>query len=295
MMAKQLTRSRFYRIRNAGAEEIARMSEQEGYWAPEPLKAILKRIEVLNTKDPHEALSACEAVYKILPNIRNISPDLYSFTLAVHGSVIRRLGKTEAALEKYQEALTTRGLTPSARADVLARMAVAHIYLNEAGQALSRDEEALPLVDDPVPVLAVRGFIKMFTRPLEEALDDCIAVMELCRKKGRQDYSLFCSIINACNILSFESCNADPALSARLKDEIEAYRQILPTGGSNYSKVRRPRLMLSRADALLMIRDGQNEKAAQILRRSAEGLREKYPDEALDSYCPLNQASQSPR
>ncbi len=282
-----LTRFRLTRIRKAGSAEINRMVDQEGYWTHEALKEILQRIEALNTQDPAEAKSACEAVYRLLPNIRNIPPDLRSFTLAVHGSIIRRLGEPEVALKKYREALNTPGISPPGRAEVLARMAVALISVNEAGQALSRVEEALPLVADPIPVLAVRGFIKMFTHPLDEALDDCIQVMERCRNRGDHNYSLFCAIINSCNILSYANCEADLTLCTRLKAEIEAYRKILPTGGSNYSKVRRPRLMLSRAEALLMIRDGQLEMAAHFLKRSSEGLKDNYPDEALDSYADL--------
>lgn len=282
-----LTRFRLSRIRKADAEDIGRMVKQENYFEEPALQEILKRIEALNTGNTPEALKACEHVSSLSKEIRRLSPDLRALTLAVHGSVARRSGDIDAAIGKYRQALAIPGLTAAGRGDVLARLAVVYVIIDRAEEALEKIEEALTLVNDPVPVLTVRGWIRMLIRPLSEALDDCIKVMNFCRKAGRKDYSLFSAIINACNILSYEICHADPTVFQLVKSEVEAYRQALPNGGSNYTKVRRQRLMLARASALLMIRGGQDGKAAYALKRSAEGLRENHPDDALDAYTDL--------
>lgn len=282
-----LTRFRLDRIRKADAEDIGRMAEQENYFEEDVFREILKRIEILKTTDTADALQACENAVALSRQIRELSPDLRALALAVHGSVARRSGDVDTAIEKYSEALATPKLTPAGRGDVLARLAVAYVIKDQAEKALEQVEEALPLVNDPVPVLAVRGWIKMLIRPLSEALDDCMEVIASCKNTGRQDYSLFSAIINACNILNYETCHADPALIEQLKEEIDLYRQNIPTGGSYYRKVRRQRLMLARAKALLGIKTGQRGKAAYALKRSAEGLEDRYPDDALDSYLDL--------
>ena len=282
-----LTRFRRSRIRHACAEDIARMSVQDSYWTLAALREILQRIERLNNEDPPQALNACESVARIVEYTRDVPPDLRALALAVHGAVLRRLGQPEAAIDQYESALGIRGLTPSGRGNVLARMAVAQVHLGQAEKGLENIEHALRVVTDPVPVLAVRGWIRMFTNPLRDALEDCLSVLEMSRSESRQDYSVFAAIINAANILSYEILEVDPALLERIQSEIDAYRKILPTGGSNYSKVRRPRLMLSRAEALLLSRTGREEKALLPLQRSAQGLRDQYPNDALDAYTDL--------
>lgn len=291
-----LTRFRRDRIRVADSADIARMSEQEAYWTSSALKAILNRIEILSNEEPQEALKACSSATELLERTLDASPDLHALTLAVHAAVLRRIGEPEVAITQYESALQIKNLTSSGRGDVLARMAVTQVYLGYADKGLEAIEQSLELVQDKIPVLAVRGWVRMFTNPLEDALDDCLKVLQGSRGRSSQNYSLLAAIVNAANILSYVVLEVDQTILDRLQTEIDAYRKILPTGGSSYLKSQRARLLLSRAEGLLLTRrrtvDEAEAKAhlirsASLLQRSAEGFREKHPDDGLDTYTDL--------
>ena len=283
----EVTAFRRKRIRRAGAEDIQRIASQENYWSSDALRELLRRIETLNNEDPQQALEACKAVLNLAGRVREISPNLKALTLAVHGSVLRRTRQLDSALETYEKALAIDGLGKSGRGDVLARMAVTLVNTGRLQQGLNAVEEALALVADPVPVLVVRGWIKMFTHPLDEALEDFLRVLETAQKGPQLNYSVFWAIINSCSVLSYETLDAAPGIFERLQQEIDACRKTLPDGGSNYKKVRRPRLMLSRAEALIMMRTGREQKALYPLQRAAEGLKDHHPDDAIDAHTDL--------
>ncbi|KXJ04363.1 hypothetical protein AC249_AIPGENE25017, partial [Exaiptasia diaphana] len=283
----RLTPYRLKRIRHADADDIARMVDQENYWSTEALREILKRIETLNTEDPLEALEASRHALRILERVREISPDLRALTTAIHGAALRYNGELDKALAMHEHALSLKGLSGAGRGNVLARMAVTLVHLGQLDRGLAAVDEALTLVSDVVPVLVVRGWIRMFTNPLKDALDDFVLVLEHVRETSRPDYSLFCAIVNCCNLLSYETLDVEEAFIERMRREITAYRKILPAGGSNYRKAQRPRLILSRAEALVLARDGQAEKAVTPLQRAAEGLKPHYPDDALDAHMDL--------
>lgn len=281
-----LTKHRLIRIRKATAADIGLIANQEAYQTEHALREILGRIEVIKGVDPAEALLACEHALRMSSGIRPLSPDVRARTLAVCGSTARCNGDLSTAIERFSEALKVPRLSRTVHADIVSRLAVVLVISEQPEEALTMIEEVLSS-ENSIPALTVRGWIKMLIRPLEEALADCIGVVDLCRQTRQQDYCLFAALVNACTILSYETCDADDVTVSKVREEVEAFRDRLPTGGSNYSKVRRQRLSLARADALLLVRAGHLSKAAYPLKRAAEGLKIVCPDDALDAYTDL--------
>ena len=282
----ELTAHQQKRIRRADAGDIERMANQEKYWSEASLHEILKRIERLNNEDPSAAQKASSSALKILDRGRGFSPNLKALTLAVHGSTQRSNGNPAAALTIYEQALAIPGLSRAGRGDVLTRMAPTQVFLGHMSQGLKTINLALGLVADPVPTLVVRGWILMLIGSLKEALADFTSVMELVQNSPRSDYSLLCAIVNCCNILSFESSSLSDSLLDRIQAAIADYRRLLPNSGSGFYRVQRPRLMLSRAEALILIRVGKEEQAFMPLQRAAQGLRG-FPDDGLAAHADL--------
>ncbi len=127
----------------------------------------------------------------------------------------------------------------------------------------------------------------MFTYPLKDALADFMRVLESARATSRLDYSTFWAIINSCSLLSYETLDVDESVIEQIQSVIDEYRKILPGGGSGYHKVRRSRLNLSRAEALIMMRTGREQGALSRLQRATEGLKPRYPDDSMDAHTDL--------
>lgn len=294
----EVTAHQLKRIRKADAADIARMANQERYWTSEALREILQRIDKLNSQDPQEALAAANSALLVVQCIRSVSSDLRALTQAVHASTLRSNGQPASALAVYEEILSLSGLSETGRGDILTKMAATLVFLGKLGIAHETINAALRTKTDRVQALAIRGWILFHVGDLKEALADCMAVLELVRASPRSDYSMLSAITTACNVLSFETgLNVDPDIFQRLRNTIEEYRQIFTDGGSGYRKVQVPRLMLSRAEALIFMRNGQPQQAIAPLQRAVRGLAEKYPDQALasalDLVCAYAQAGRS--
>ena len=291
-MSETLTEHQERRIRTADAEDIAKMIDQDRYWNVSCLQTILKRIEKLNNEDVSEAIDASRHSLEILRQLRDPSADLQALTLSVHASTLRYAQRPDEALAIYEKALALEGLSNTGRGDVLSRMAVTLVCLGKVNDGLEAINTALALVSDSASALAVRGWALMVSGNHIEAFEDCMRVIEDVHNQQRTDYTLLSAIVNSCTILSYRvGLDVDASTYLRMESTIEIYRKTLPRSGSAYYKTRRPRLMLSRAQALLMMRTDRIEQAVPILKRTAQGMREQYPDVALattlDLMCAL--------
>ncbi len=284
------------RIRRADAADIARMVDQERYWSAEALRQISKRIDNLNTDNPAEALHAGKSILKLVKRIRDATPDHHAFALAVYASTLRTNGDLEQALQTFREALSIPGLGETSRGDIYTKMAGTLICLGELESGLQIINSALATSSDRVPALAIRGWILYLLGDLSDALIDAITVMDLIKvEEPRTDYSMLSAVMTTCNALSFETgLKVPPAFFERLKGHIEDLRKQFADGGSGYRKAQLPRLMLSRAEALLNMRDGRPQLAIAPLRRAVRFLEEQHPDQALacalDLICAYAQA-----
>lgn len=279
---EEVTRHQGKRIRTANSDELARIVDQQLYWSPAALRLILQRIERLNQEDPQEAKAASESALELLPRIRNLSTDLKALTLATHGACLRGCGHLEEALEVYRRALELEGLTEAGRGEVLARMAVTLAALDRPEESLIALNEALPLMEDPVPALAVRAYILVDRGRLDEALTDSLAVFEAVQGTVRSDYSLLSAVTTSCLILSLQNgVDADTDILQRLEVALDDYQRGLPRGGSGFYKHYRPNMMIYRARALVFLQTDRVQEAVVLLRKVVRGLTKDYPRDAL--------------
>ena len=280
-VTESLTEYQRRRIRRARPKDIAKMANQDRYWSEGVLRAILSRVEDLTQVSPRDAIEAGSFALELLKRIRHPPADLVALADAVLGSALRYAGRFGDAIKTYERALAVPDLSRAGQAMVLQRMAVAVVCNGAVGKGLELVEEAISLDSDSLTAQAIRGWVLMVAGELHAALAQCIAVLE--RADPTRDLpSTLTTIVNAANILSYEIVEpSDPGLLERLESSITACRRALPQAGSSYYRARRPRLILSRAEALLLVRSGQPNRAVPILRRVVEGLTDDYPDDAL--------------
>lgn len=260
----------------------------EHYWVADALKEILKRVEALNHEDAAQSVPAAEAALQILKRIHNPHPDLQSLTLAVYASALRYNGMLTEAIETLNRAEVIEGTTRSGQGDVLARKAVTLVCLDQLEVALESINRAVSLCSGEAPIRAARSWIRMIAGDFEGTLQDCLEILQDPRIMGRTDYTALSAIVNAANVLSYEAGpKVELPILDRIRDAIAQSRQALPTEGSGYYRGQRSRLLLSRAEALILARTDDPERALSILRRAALGLQKKYPDDALDASIDL--------
>lgn len=288
---QEVTTHQLKRIRRADARDISRMADQEKYWFPKALQEILKRIDRINNEDPEQAYLASQSALRMVDRIRDASPDLHALTRALYASTLRHNGRPQEALSVYENALKIEGLSKTGISDVLVKMSVTLVCLgqiSEAQQAIGAALEEAPT--DPVQALAVRSWIRVEAGNLPEALHDSMTVLNRAMQTDapRFDYSVLSAITVACNVLSFETgLDVDDSIFHRMEKLIDRYRRIYTDSGSGYYKVQRPRLMLSRAEALIFMRTDRPHQAIEPLKRAIRGFRRKYPDDALASALDL--------
>lgn len=287
-MSISLTIHRKKRIRRANAADIGRMVYLEHYWVPDALKEILRRVEVLNHEDAVESLLAAESALQILKRIHSPPPDLESLALAVYASALRYNGRLSEAIETLNRAEAIEGTTRSGQGDVLARKAVTLVCLGQLEVALESIDKAVSLCSGEAPIRAARSWIRMIAGDFEGTLQDCLQILQDPKIMSRTDYTALSAIVNAANVLSYEAGpKVEPSILDRIHEAIAQSRQALPTKGSGYYRGQRSRLLLSRAEALILARTDDPERALSILRRTTQGLQKKYPDDALDASIDL--------
>ncbi len=264
------------------------MVDLEHYWSQEALREIFRRVEALNHEDASQSPAAAEAALDILKRIRDPHPDLQSLALAIYGSTLRYNGQLTQAIEVLNQAERVEGTTRRGKGDVLARKAVTLVCLEEIDTALEAIDEALRLSAGGAPIRAARSWIRMIAGDFGGTLEDCLKILNDPEAMHRSDYTPLSAVVNAANVLSYEAGpEVEESVLNRIRDAIAHCRQALPTEGSSYYRGQRSRLLLSRAEALIIAKTGDPEGAVPILRRAAHGLSRKYPDDALDASIDL--------
>ena len=144
------------------------------------------------------------------------------------------------------------------------------------------------IVEPPVSLRARALSVLGSTLRINGELEEALKAFERASPELSADHSLISSIVNIAASLSYEAgADVEPTVLKRVQEAIPRYRELLATKGSQFYKVRRLRLMLSRAEALVLARVGEEAQAVQILERVVRGLRPKLPDDALDASVDL--------
>ena len=265
------------------------MVDQEHYWTAEALQEILRRAEFLSNEDPEEALRAARSAVEILER-RLVEPatSLQVRVIVVLGSMLRINGNLEEALQAFEHALRLAAPGSADRSRVLMRMTVTLVYLNRIEAALEAVNEALRLTPRDPFGLAARGWVYFVVGDFSATIRDCSTVLEQATPESSSDHSFISSIVNIAESMSYEAgSDVEPEVLQRVQEAIRRYRETLATKGSQFYKVQRLRLMLSRAEALVLARLGDAAQAIPILHRVIRGLRPKLSDDALDASVDL--------
>lgn len=282
LLKPPLTAHQRRRIQKADVDEIDRLRDQERYWNSEAVRALLQRAEVLGHESTSAGVLAARHVQDILDRLPDPTADLRALCQAVHASALRHDGQMAAALDLFTAALAIPGLTLDGESAVRQRMSLALVHAGRAEEGLHMAAETLRRQ----PTLmnrAVRAAILTMLGDFHTALQDYMEVLATCDLRSEKRIFMT-SVANVAHILSYEAMSdVEEDVVARLLSALADCRSALPKAGSSYYAARRPRLMLARAEALLLVRarPPRLSRATSILRRVVDGLSDSYPDDAL--------------
>jgi len=173
------------------------------------------------------------------------------------------------------------GLTPSARARILHRRAIASTRRGRIASGLEDINEAVAIGSDLPRLLAVRSWIRTVAGQPEEALDDAMRVIRDTEQRDCTDETFHCAIVNACNILVLGSVDVSKGCLNTLSETVDRCLSTLPTNGNPFRRTRLMRHMLRRASALLAMRRGELRPSAIALGKVLKALEGDYPERAM--------------